>query len=72
MGPKVLQNDPDSKLPWEFQPSVSSDSKTEDKIGKAKEKMKPVKELKIISGAQPVTSVEAEVHSSSSGDKEVK
>ena len=68
MGHKVLENDPESRLPWEFQ---ATKGKVEDKSDKSKEKMKPVKELKIISGVPRVTSVEAEVHPSSSGGKEV-
>ena len=68
MGNKVLENDPDSKLPWEFQASMD---KVEDKMDKMKEKMKPVKELKIISGVPRVTSVEAEVHSSVVEDNKV-
>ena len=68
MGNKVLENDPESKLPWEFQ---ASKDKAEDKVDKMKERMKPVKELKIISGVPRVTSVEAEVHLPGSGESEV-
>ena len=70
MGHKVLESDPDSKLPWEL---LASDSKSEGANTASKTKrgsLKPVEELKIISGVPKLTSVEAEVHSSSSGDKE--
>lgn len=68
MGHKVLEHDPDSKLPWEFQATADKPDERKEKV---KEKMTPVKELKILSGVPRVTSVEAEVHSSSSGEKEV-
>ena len=69
IGHKVLESDPDSKLPWEL---LASDPKPEGTSKTKTESLKPVQELKIISGVPRVTSVEAEVHSSSSGDKEVR